>query len=191
MSVLTQKVLVLNRRWQGYEETTVEEAFGDLFRGACTAIDTEHMVAVRWADWCLLPVRDGDASIGTTHGRIRVPTVICKSQYDDMPKRRPAWSRREIRNRDGCICQYTGKYAPDGNVDHVIPIKNGGKNTWENTVWSIVGVNSMKGARTPEEAGLRLIRKPFQPPALPANMYITPKHSDWELFLPRTRTQNR
>jgi hypothetical protein len=46
-------------------------------------------------------------------------------------------------------------------------------------------VNHKKGNRTPEEAGLRLMRPPEAPRAVPATAFIrnTLKVKDWEVFL--------
>ena len=52
MELLKAKVLVVNKQWQGYEETDVQTALCDMCRGACTGIDTENMRPVTW-DGCL------------------------------------------------------------------------------------------------------------------------------------------
>jgi hypothetical protein len=46
-------------------------------------------------------------------------------------------------------------------------------------------VNAKKADRTPEEAGLKLIRQPFVPKELPVSFYLTNKYNiqEWELFL--------
>ena len=88
MDILTQKVLVINRNWQGYEEEIVSEALCNLYRGTSTAIDTGSSPhrAVTWDEWVTLPIREGDRAIQTLHGPVRIPTVICKAKYADMPK---------------------------------------------------------------------------------------------------------
>jgi 5-methylcytosine-specific restriction endonuclease McrA len=187
MQLLAQKVLVINRAWQGYEETTVQIALCDLCRGSCTGIDTETMRPVTWEEWCRLPVREGDRAIRTIHGPVRVPTVICKSRYAKMPKKRPKWSKRAIKQRDGAVCQITGKHAPDGNIDHVQARSKGGQDTWTNTVWSAKEVNAKKADKSLAELGWKLIRKPVAPPELPMNRLIPPRHPDWQLFLPADR----
>jgi 5-methylcytosine-specific restriction endonuclease McrA len=48
-------------------------------------------------------------------------------------------------------------------VDHVIPKDRGGTDSWENLVCACVRCNSRKGNRTPEEAGMRLLRRPKKP----------------------------
>lgn len=185
MELLKAKVLVINKQWQGYEETDVETALKDMCRGSAVGMDTEYMVPVRWNDWIKLPIREGDRAIRSLHGPVRIPTVIAKIQFAKMPKKRPKWSKRAVGERDGYTCQYTGKYTgPDGgNVDHVESQANGGKNTWENTVWSAKEVNFKKADKTVEEAGLRLLSKPKPPPELPMIRLIQPRHDDWRPFL--------
>ena len=183
MELLQTKVLVINRFWQGYEETTAEEALRDVYRGVCTAIDTSNMTPVRWEDWAQLPVREGDLSIRTIHGSIRIPTVICKSRYASMPKKAPKWSRRGVAKRDKYICQITGVYAPDGNVDHVHPRKLGGRDGWENTAWVARHINAAKGHKTLEQLGWKLRRPPKAPPVVGAIQLIPVRHADWKSFL--------
>ena len=182
--LLQQKVLVINRGWQGVDETSVQVALCDLCRGAATAINTEHMIAVRWEDWLKLPVREGDRAIHTTHGAVRVPTVVCKAQYAKMPKKRPKWSKKGVKKRDQGICQITGQPAPDGNVDHVVARSKGGKDEWANTIWTAKAVNTKKADKSLAELGWTLKRKPQAPPELPVNRLIPPRHPDWALFLP-------
>ncbi|GAA3109071.1 hypothetical protein GCM10020254_63830 [Streptomyces goshikiensis] len=63
--------------------------------------------------------------------------------------------------RDQHRCAYCGKRAT--TVDHVLPRAQGGGDTWLNTVASCAEDNHRKAARTPEEAGMPLLRKPFVP----------------------------
>lgn len=65
--------------------------------------------------------------------------------------------RLQILERDDWKCQYCGDEATA--VDHVIARSRGGTNEWENLVAACKPCNSKKGNRTPEEAGMRLIRK--------------------------------
>lgn len=183
MELLKTKVLVVNRQWQGYEETDVATALCDMCRGACTAIDTENMVPVPWDEWIKLPIREGDRAIHTNRIAVRVPTVVCKAKYADMPKRRPKWSKRGVAKRDKFICQITGKFAPDGNVDHVIARSKGGRDSWVNTVWTDRKVNTKKADKSLPELGWKLIKRPEAPQEVPMVRLIQPKHEDWTPFL--------
>ena len=46
-------------------------------------------------------------------------------------------------------------------------------------------VNSRKGSKLPEEAGLKLLRQPFVPREVPVTMLIRNTHQvqDWGMFL--------
>lgn len=141
----------------------------------------------KWDEWLNLPVRDHDTEIRSVRGSIRVPTVIIAVKYGRMHLRRPSLGARGIWERDGGVCQYTGrKLKPDeGNIDHVLPRSRGGKTSWENCVLAHREVNSKKADRMPREAGLRLLRVPIAPRVLPSSAYIRNQHGirDWEHFL--------
>ena len=47
--------------------------------------------------------------------------------------------------------------------DHVKPRSKGGLTSWNNIVCSCYKCNSKKSNRTPEEAGMKLRKKPFAP----------------------------
>lgn len=186
-NVLHDQVLVLNRNWQAIDITNVETAFCNLVRNVHTGIDTTNLRTVTFEEWMALPIREGDKTIGTTHGLIRVPTVIACVHYDRMPKKAPKLNSDNIRKRDDNRCQYTNrKLGPgEGNLDHVLPLSRGGKNTWENLVWSARDVNQEKANRLPEEAGMKLLRKPKAPGTIPAMLLIEsrPDKPDWDHFL--------
>jgi len=84
-------------------------------------------------------------------------------------------------------CQYTGRaLRPDeGSLDHVVPRSRGGKDVWENMVWSAKDVNQRKADRLPHEAGLKLLSTPRAPKELPAMAFIRNSHeiADWKLFV--------
>jgi len=183
MDALNTKVLVINKHWQGVAETSAQEAICDIYRGASTAIDTERMLAVTWAEWATLPIRAGDVAVQSLRGPVRVPTVICKSKYASMPKRAPKWSKRGVAKRDKRICQVSGKFAPDGNIDHVYARKHGGRDEWGNTVWMCRDLNAKKGHKSLEEMGWKLLRRPEKPKEEPMNRLIEPRHPDWRNFL--------
>lgn len=183
-------VLVLNRHWQAIDVKTPVETFPMLVTGAATALDMksgEEMRPVTWDEWLTLPVREGDYSIGTVRGSIRVPTVIVLARFDKVPRRRPKFCAKAIWERDGGVCQYTGrKLRPnEGNIDHVIPRSRGGKTSWENCVLADKKVNSKKGSRLPEEIGLHLLRAPKAPKEIPTSALIRNHHrvQDWDMFL--------
>ncbi|RFU83078.1 HNH endonuclease [Streptomyces triticagri] len=91
-----------------------------------------------------------------------VPRVIRLCRFVRVPFRRHApWSRRGVLVRDGHRCAYCGRRA--STVDHVVPRSQGGGDTWLNTVASCSTDNHRKADRTPEQAGMPLLFKPFVP----------------------------
>lgn len=193
-------VLVLNRNWQAINIRTPAEAFCQMATNVATALDiefdegegdvTRHPSAIRpvtWDEWITLPVRPQDNAVRTTRGAIRVPTVIVAVNFARVPKKRPKLSTRAVRERDGNRCQYTGRllHPHEGSLDHVVPRSRGGRDTWENLVWSAKEVNQRKADRLPHEAGLKLIAVPRAPGELPVTAFLRNAHgvAEWNLFL--------
>lgn len=183
-------VLVLNRNWQAINVRTPADAFCQMATNVATALDIESEDSLRpvtWDEWITLPIRPQDNCVHTPHASIRVPTVIVCCNYAKVPRKRPTLTARNIRERDGNRCQYTGRtLRPDeGNIDHVVPRARGGQTTWENCVLASKEINSKKGDRLPHEVGLRLLAPPKAPVAMPATITIRNSHGirDWELFL--------
>jgi len=194
-SILTKAtVLVLNRNWQAINVRTPQEAFCMMATNVATGLDIERgdgaraeaLRPVAWEEWLTLPIREQDEAVHTVRGRIRVPTVIVAVNFAKVPKKRPKLCARPIRERDGNRCQYTGRVLrpEDGSLDHVVPRSRGGKDAWENLVWSAKDVNQRKADRRPHEAGLKLLAIPRAPKELPVCALIRNAHGveDWKLF---------
>ena len=182
-------VLVLNRHWLAIDAVTPVEAFGHLASGTARAlrIEGDSMQPFDWADWRELPVDDGVSVIGTPRGPVRIPTVIVLTRFDRVPLHRPKFGFRALWERDGGRCQYTGrKLTPaEANIDHILPRSRGGRDEWSNCVLSDRAINSRKGARTPAEAGLRLLSQPRAPRVVPVTLRIRNLWNipDWNHFL--------
>ena len=188
-------VLVLNRNWQAINIRTPQEAFCMMATNVATALEIEFgdgaraeaLRPVTWDDWITLPVRPQDNAVQTVRGQVRVPTVIVAVNYAKVPKKRPKLCAKTIRERDGNRCQYTGELLKpeEGSLDHVVPRSRGGADAWENLVWSSKDVNTRKGNRLPQEAGLKLLSIPRAPKELPVSAFIRNAHSvaEWKLFL--------
>jgi hypothetical protein len=72
---------------------------------------------------------------------------------------------RRVMKRDHYICQYEGCHNRADTVDHIIPLCQGGRTTWQNLVACCLGCNQTKGGRTPEQAGMSLKKIPLGPRA--------------------------
>ena len=183
-------VLVLNRNWQAIHVRTPQDTFCMMATNVATALEIEGESQIRpvaWDEWITLPVREDDHAVQTARGAIRVPTVIVAVNFAKVPKKRPKLSARNIRERDGNRCQYTGRllHPADGSLDHVVPRSRGGADTWENLVWAAKDVNQRKADRLPHEAGLKLLSVPRAPKALPVTALLRNAHgvAAWKLFL--------
>ena len=196
MNILNKSiVLVLNRNWQAINVRTPQEAFCMMATNVATGLDievgdgarAEALRPVNWDEWITLPIRPQDAAVHTVRGAIRVPTVIVAVNYAKVPKKRPKLCAKTIRERDGNRCQYSGRMLrPDeGSLDHVLPRSRGGKDVWENLVWSAKEVNQKKADRLPHEAGLKLLSVPRAPKEMPVSAFIRNTHgvAEWKLFM--------
>ncbi|HOB99635.1 MAG TPA: HNH endonuclease [Verrucomicrobiota bacterium] len=183
-------VLVLNRNWQAINVRTPQEAFCQMATNVATGLEIageDHIRPVTWEEWITLPIRPQDQAVNTVRGAIRVPTVIVAVNYARVPRKRPKFCTRSIRERDGNRCQYTGRLLrpEEGSIDHIVPRSRGGPNSWENCVWASREINARKGNRLPHEAGLKLLAPPRVPKEVPVSVMIRnqAKVSDWGLFL--------
>jgi 5-methylcytosine-specific restriction endonuclease McrA len=77
----------------------------------------------------------------------RVPAIIMLKEYQ-RPKHTMRLSKRNIFLRDQFQCQYCGVEVTDSSatLDHVHPISQGGKTTWENSTTACKPCNYKKGA---------------------------------------------
>jgi 5-methylcytosine-specific restriction endonuclease McrA len=157
-------VLVLNRNFQPVNVIGVRRAMGMLYVGVARALDREYQ-QFDFHTWAQLSAELGEESLATVSRRIRVPRIVVLQAYDRVPVGRIRFSRHNIFVRDDHRCQYCNEKLARRqlNLDHVVPRSRGGKTNWENVVASCIPCNFKKGGRTPQEAGMRLIRQPKKP----------------------------
>lgn len=75
------------------------------------------------------------------------------------------FTRRNVYKRDNGKCQYCGHELSLAKMtfDHIIPKSQGGLTNWRNIVCSCLKCNTKKNDRTPEQAGMKLIQRPYAP----------------------------
>lgn len=95
----------------------------------------------------------------------QVPLMIRLFYYVKAFGRAMHWTKKGVFDRDNDTCQYCGEKVSGrrATIDHVLPLCQGGKDTYENTVCACIVCNNKKGGRTPEQARMKLLRKPFKP----------------------------
>ncbi len=109
-------------------------------------------------------LHDSGVPYRSEHLQIPSPSVIQLRRFVRVPyRRRATLTRRGVFIRDDHTCQYCGR--PAENIDHVHPRSRHGGHDWENVVAACTRCNSRKGDRTPAEAGMALLRRPFAPKA--------------------------
>jgi len=164
MSVLTKRVLVLNRSYLPVHVTSCRRAISLLYQGIARAVDDEYRT-FDFVAWRRQGIPRQGESIGLVSGTMRVPRVVLLIGYNRVPRRAVRFTRFNVYARDRHRCQYCNQRLTrtEMNLDHVFPRSRGGTSTWDNVVCSCHRCNRIKGGRTPEEAGMPLRRRPFKP----------------------------
>jgi 5-methylcytosine-specific restriction endonuclease McrA len=125
--------------------------------------------------------------VRTVRLEIAVPRVIRLMGYDRLPAQTVKLNRRNLFARDRNTCQYCGRHFPTSelSIDHVLPRSLGGGDSWENLVCACIKCNARKGGRTPEQARMKLIRRPVMPKRNPLIQLRLgqDKYSSWRAFL--------
>ncbi len=146
----------------------------------------QHGSPHRWVSWqhaCVYVARDlvaweaGDTSFTFLGGLNRITgerSTLTTSSIIAIRGRAltgksllaiPPLSNRELFHRDRHICAYCAKEFAGQRLtrDHVVPVSQGGKDTWMNVVTACRHCNQTKSGRTPEQARMELIYAPYVP----------------------------
>lgn len=110
-----------------------------------------------------------DRPCRSQHLDIKIPAVVrIKNRYHPYMAD-VSFDRWHLYARDGWKCQYCGEKFREADLtyDHVIPKSRGGPRSWTNIVTACGACNNRKGDRTPAEAEMPLLRKPFRPSWMP------------------------
>lgn len=198
---LNAKVLVLNKAYMAMRVVTARRAFCLLARNIAEIIHVDRgrdggsgafltYDLSSWAEVSQLQSeleRDLHDWVRTVRFEIAVPRIIRLLGYDRLPDQAVKLNRRNLFARDRNQCQYCGRHFPtaDLSIDHVTPRSLGGGDTWENLVCACIRCNARKGGRTPDTAGMKLVRPPVRPKR---NPLITlrlgnEKYQSWKTFL--------
>jgi 5-methylcytosine-specific restriction endonuclease McrA len=143
---LNRLVLVINATYEPIQITSARRALTLVLKGAAfVEVPSAHTVRTSKMD-------------------IPVPSVIRLVRYRRVPRQNRSVSRKGILLRDGSTCQYCRRrmLPQELTLDHVIPRSRAGGSTWENLVACCFPCNNRKGNRTPQEAGMVLMKQPRQ-----------------------------
>lgn len=161
-------VLCLNSSYEALNVLSAKRAFVALAKGTAVMEKTSTMTI--------------------NHGSFLVPSVIRLVHYRRVPRCTRTLSRKSILARDSHTCQYCMSEDSPAKLtlDHIIPRSRGGANAWENLVSCCFSCNNRKADRTPEEAGMPLLRRPK-----PFNIHTSrnllresaARQKDWQQYL--------
>jgi len=180
-------VLVLNRVFTPIHVASVKRALVLLYSDAAKAIDHDGN-DYDFQQWRSQPINENDETLPIVGGALKVPRIIQLARYDRHPRTAVRLTRQNLMLRDDYQCQYCGKKPAlrELNIDHVVARCRGGQDTWENLVTACKPCNIRKGWRTPEEANMRLSRRPVRPSWSMATQILMRSHApyrEWEPFL--------
>lgn len=191
-------VLVLNKFFMALHVISAKRAFTLLCKEAAEVISVDDgkynsYDFESWKDVSIYRVKLGlyeheeTSWIKTVSFDIEVPKIIRLLFYDKLPQSNVKFNRRNIFARDENKCQYCGKRFPTSelSLDHIVPKAYDGKTTWTNIVCACTECNKRKGGRTPEQAYMKLIRKPVKPKHSPilSLKLRSDKYRSWKQFL--------
>lgn len=192
MELLESPVLVLNKRWDPIQTTTVREAIGLVAKGSASVIDPktfERHDLLSWNEVSRAAAAVGEAVIRSRYLALITPEVVVLSDYEGRGAQSVVFSRRNIFRRDRYACQYCGCQPGPSEltIDHVLPKSRGGVSNWENCLLACVACNAKKANRTPEEARM-IPRKRPRKPSWKVLAQVSPRvrRESWEQFLGRT-----
>jgi 5-methylcytosine-specific restriction endonuclease McrA len=141
---MNSRVLVLNASFEPINVCTARRAVVLILKGVANAEESS-------AQW-----------LHSSRFSMPMPSVIRLMEYIHIPFERKSLSRKNILLRDHNTCQYCGRVFPpqDLTLDHIAPRSRGGDSAWENLVTCCRSCNNRKGDRSPEGAGMRLLKRP-------------------------------
>lgn len=138
------KVLVLNSDYTPINVTTVIRGFVLVDKGKAEIL------------------KSSDSPIIAGYQKFVRPLIIRLLNYVKYRVKNLRINRNRVFKRDNHQCVYCGSKR-NLTIDHVLPKSKGGTNTWTNLVTCCSPCNRKKGDKTPEEANMKLITKPYEP----------------------------
>jgi len=138
------KVLVLNSDYTPINVTSVIRGYNLVLKGKAEIL------------------KNGDTPIMTGSSPEIRPLIIRLLSYVKFRVRNLKINRHRIFKRDNYKCAYC-ESSKHLTIDHILPKSRGGKNTWLNLATCCSSCNRTKDNRTPEEAGMKLLKTPYEP----------------------------
>ena len=149
-------VLVLNANFEPINVCTIRRAINLILNGKADLI------------------MNGRGEIKTVSHSYPRPSIIRLEKMIKRPRPHIRLTKREILRRDDYTCQYCGQHVAYLTIDHIVPRRLGGEHSWENLVAACPSCNHRKGGRTLDQAQMRLLHYPEEPPT--SAFYLFARH---------------
>lgn len=145
-----------------------------------TIVSAKRAIALILSNKAIV-VESSSAIYRSAKANMQVPYVIKLTYYvHRKPSVKPAkYSKATVLARDGHKCAYCGK--PATTVDHIVPKKHGGDNSYENCVAACLRCNSKKADKLLREVGYSLLIKPYSPS--PYSTILSKAQSSPDVFI--------
>lgn len=167
---MSRKTLLLNASYEVLSFIPERKVFKLLFKGKVEVVSTWDEV-ITWGN-----------------GKVQHPSILRLKNHVKRNYFNSNFSRKALVKRDRSTCQYCGVKltASQITIDHVLPRAQGGITSFVNCVVACQLCNNQKADKTPDQAGMKLMRKPTHPSFSPQYYVADPQeywHKDWDDFL--------
>ena len=157
------RTLLLNASYEVISFINHKKVFKLLIKDKIEVVSTFN-IEVNWID-----------------GKIKYPSVVRLKKFIKRNFFNSNFSRKALVKRDRSKCQFCGRKltASQITIDHVVPRAQGGLTSFVNCVVSCQDCNNKKADRTPEQAGMKLLKRPTHP-SFSASYLIADPHEIWD-----------
>jgi 5-methylcytosine-specific restriction endonuclease McrA len=174
-----KRALLLNADWSPLHFVSDVDAIIMFYKGRVEVVP--NTTTGKPSQW--------DETFNSPSTSIHVPATMRLLKRVNKRWKPPRFRKKVLFNRDGWKCQYCGTKLGWHNItiDHVMPQSRGGDTTWLNCVTSCRPCNRCKDNKTPEEAGMKLLKRPENPTSLHFWDALRTDcwHCDWDVYIPR------
>lgn len=158
MGFETTRCVVLDSTYQIVNTVPSKDALLLILAGKVTVVEEHPTIEIR-----------------SPSVRFKLPLMVVLKAFVKAKhafKKHATLTQKNLFVRDDFTCQYCNRHKSEFRHfefltrDHVQPKSRGGPNTWENLVTTCSTCNNKKGDRTPEEANMKLLKKPIKPTSM-------------------------
>ena len=125
--------------------------------------------------------------VNSAHAKWYLPEIIV-SPKNSRFKKNVRFDYDSILSRDNYTCAYCGRKMKYDrlSVDHIVPRKTGGKDSWLNCITACKRCNTLKADKSLEESKMQLLFQPIEPKnTLEAFLFTVKMKDSWKDFLPK------